>query len=398
MLVLPLPVHAVGGRLFLDAQACNGLRLWLDNFDAVTMCNPLLEAASPPADTRDLREALPDARLTVVPLPAAWTPLRFFRVLPEVRRTLTTIMARSTDLQFAIGGLFGDWGAVAALLAARAGRRAAVWTDRVESQVMRFQARDAALLRRPYAHARAWATRHFERYVIRRSAMGLFHGMDTYNAYAQHSPDPRLVHDIHLGPEARIAPEALARKRARDEGRLRIVYGGRAHPDKGVADWIETLARAADAGIDFEATWFGSGPELDMARRRVAERGLADRVHFPGPTPDHAALIAELRAADLFLFCHKTRESPRCLVEALLSGTPIVGYDSDYPRDLIAANGGGLLTANEPAALAAALVALASDRARLRDLMARAARDGHPLVDVEVFRHRSDLIKSLASG
>ena len=40
-------------------------------------------------------------------------------------------------LSFAIGGLFGDWGAVACFEAHRMKRPYAVWTDRVESRVMR---------------------------------------------------------------------------------------------------------------------------------------------------------------------------------------------------------------------------------------------------------------------
>jgi len=396
LLVLPLPIYRVGGRLHLDTQACNGLRLWLRNFDRVLMCNPVLDRSSPPPGTSPVVETVASAMLEIYPLPAAWTPWRFLRVLPGVRKQLRALIDRATDLQFAIGGLWGDWGAVAALMAARRHRKAAVWTDRVESEVMRLQAERMTGARRLYRLTNAALARRFEAYVIRRSAAGLFHGMDTYSAYAPLQGNAHLVHDIHLGPEARIDAAQLEAKLGRPEPRaLRIVYAGRAHPDKGALDWIETLDLLAGRGVPFTATWYGDGPEHAEAISRVEALGLTEYVSFPGATQDRQALMAAIRDADIFLFCHKTPESPRCLIEALLAGTPIVGYDSAYPRDLIADHGGGVLTQAQPSALADAVEQIARAPNRLRTLIHAAALDGHPMVDEEVFHHRSELIKAL---
>lgn len=395
LLVIPAPLHESGGRFWVDAQTCNGLRLWLDHFDRVILCAPLAGHGAVPADMVEIFAGLPADRLEVHPLPVAFTPLRFVRMLPSVRRRLLAQIARASHCQFAIGGSWGDWGALATILAARRGRRVAVWADRVESAVMRFQARGYRGVRRLYRRFNAWLTERLERFVIRRAATGLFHGMDSYRAYARFSPDPHLVHNIHLGARDRITPAALEAKAARRGGDIRIVYAGRVHPDKGPQDWIDTLARLGD-GAAVRATWYGDGPLLDAARHMVSERGLDDRVSFPGRIDDRAALLEALAGADIFLFCHKTPESARCLIEALLSGTPIVGYASPYAEDLIAAHGGGLLTGHDPAALAAAVSALAGDRDRLGDLARRAAADGHPMIDSAVFAHRADLIKRLA--
>ena len=399
MLVLPVPIYRVGGRLYLDTQACNGLRLWHENFDRVLACYPLLDAATVPPSHSLLFDIVDSPMVEIHPLPMARTPLRFLRFFPRVRRELGTLIDRATDLQFAIGGLWGDWGAVAALMAARRGRKAAVWTDRVESEVMRLQAQRMSGPRRLSHLANAALARRFEAHVIRRSAAGLFHGMDTYSAYAPLQPNAHLVHDIHLGPEARIDAGMLKAKLERPDRRpLSIVYAGRAHPDKGVRDWIETTKLLASRDVAFSATWFGDGPEFTEARGLVDTLGLSNQVSFPGAVHDRDVLMAALRDADLFLFCHKTPESPRCLIEALLAGTPIVGYDSPYPRDLISEHGGGVLTAADPQALAAAVEQIAQTPNRLRDLIEAAALDGHPMTDEDVFRHRSELIKSLRAG
>jgi glycosyltransferase involved in cell wall biosynthesis len=358
------------------------------------LCLPEQDAASAPADVVTLHRDAFGGRLQIVCLPDRRRALGFFRELGAVVRMLDRLIDESTHRSFAIGGLFGDWGAVAALRANRKRVDASVWADRVESQVTRFAADRARGPRRLLRRTTALAMKHYERFVIRRSALGLFHGADCFAEYAAFSPSPHLVHNIHLSESARIAPAALAAKVARPAGPLRIVYAGRAHADKGVFDWIETLADAARRGVAFDATWYGDGPELDAARAAVRAVELDARIAFHGALHDRAALMARIGEADLFLFCHKTPESPRCLIEALISGTPIVGYDSNYPRDLIGGHGGGLLTEGAPQALADAVARLAGDRALLGRLVRDAAADGYPFTDTEVFRHRSNLIKA----
>ena len=397
LLVLPLPLYRVAGELYLDAQGCNGLRLWLANFGQVTLAGPLIEADTPPRDTIHLRTALPTPTLAIEPLPRAWTPLAFARALPATRRRLTALIDGAEHLSFAIGGLWGDWAAVAVLIAHARGRKASVWTDRVESEVMRLHAARHSGLRRLYRLANARIAQIVEPYVIRRAALGLFHGMDTYSAYARFSPNPNVVHDVHLGPEDRIGEAALdAKIAAQQQSRpLRLIYAGRAHPDKGVTDWIETAVHLDRAGMKFTATWFGAGPLLEEARAQVARAGIGHSVSFPGPTSDRGALMAAIRDADIFLFCHRTPESPRCLVEALLSGTAIIGYDSAYPADLVAAHGGGAFAPMDPEALAGIVLGLDADRAALQSLTRAAALSGSHLTDEEVFRHRAELIKAL---
>jgi colanic acid/amylovoran biosynthesis glycosyltransferase len=158
---------------------------------------------------------------------------------------------------------------------------------------------------------------------------------------------------------------------------------------------VAVLERLSAAGVDFRAVWLGDGVELPAMQARVRAAGLDDRVSMPGFATDRSAVLASLRAAQVFLFCHKTPESPRCLIEALISGCPIVGYDGAFARDLITGHGGGpLVPRGEVAALAGAAAALAGDRTRLADLAGRAARDGAPFTAEAVFEHPNALIRA----
>jgi colanic acid/amylovoran biosynthesis glycosyltransferase len=396
LLYAPVPLYANKDNFLLEDQACNGLTRWAENFDSVIVMHPLEHGPPPPSWIPLTSSTVDLQRVEVVALPTAYRPDLFLRHFKTTRQRIGALIDRAHYLSFSIGGLFGDWGAVAAMEAHRKHRRFAIWTDRVESEVVRHQAKSAkhwrvrlrsALTHRPMAM--------LERAVIRRATVGLFHGAETHATYAPYAKAAEVVHDIHLRVQDRIPPEALETKAAEaEEGPLRICYLGRANVMKGPGDWIEVMARLHAQGVDFQATWFGDGDQLDLMKARVAELGLQGRVALPGFLRDRAAILESLRQAQVFVFCHKTPESPRSLIESLVSGTPIVGYDSPFPRDLISKHGGGLLTpSNDTEALSASLIALASDRQRLAELFTKAARDGEPFNDEAVFAHRSRVIR-----
>jgi glycosyltransferase involved in cell wall biosynthesis len=397
LIYAPVPLcRRADGELLLDAQACNGVRLWADNFAWVTVMLPVVEDTPGPEWVPVDRVGSNLTRIEFVSLPSAFRPDRFLAEVPRVVPRIREVIDRSDYLSFAIGGLFGDWGAVACLVAHRLRRPYAVWTDRVESEVVRSGAGSGPWRHRVRARLTHRPMASLERAVIRRAGLGLFHGRETYDAYARYCTQPAVVHDIHVSASDHIAPDALAAKiSAAGKGPLRICYVGRADPMKGPLDWVRVLEQLAATGIDFRALWLGDGSERPAMQRRLESGGLLDRVSLPGFAVDRAAVLGALSEAHIFLFCHKTPESPRCLIEALISGCPIVGYDGAFARDLIAGHQGGVLTPrNDVTALGDLVAALAVDRSLVADLIGRAASDGAPFTAETVFRHRSELIRA----
>jgi glycosyltransferase involved in cell wall biosynthesis len=236
-----------------------------------------------------------------------------------------------------------------------------------------------------------------ERAVIRRADLGLFHGRETFDAYARYCRRPEVVHDIHISESDHLDAAALREKTAgATTGPLRICYVGRADAMKGPLDWVGVLERLRGAGVDFRAVWLGDGSQRPAMQARIAAVGLGERVSLPGFAEERGAVMTALRKAQVFLFCRKTPESPRCLIEALISGTPIVGYEGAFARDLIAAHGGGrLVPRDDVAGLAEVMRGLAENRGTLAALMGRAKADGAPFSAEAVFRHRSELIRTL---
>jgi glycosyltransferase involved in cell wall biosynthesis len=399
LIVLPVPFREADGRLLCEEQAANGINQWAENFSHVTVAAPVLQSEPPQTlgtivwrDPQSLRHW---DKVTLVPLPMAYTPFAFVASYAQTKQLLLAHIARNRYLSFGIGGLIGDWAALGARLAHLHNRRYSVHTDRVEHEVVFKLASQKPLLRKLKAQLLGQSMRAYHRGIIRGCALGLWHGRDCFLAYSAWAGESHLIHDIHLKPADVIpAPELAAKKQAAMRGRLRIAYAGRLDPMKAPTDWLSALAAARDLGAEFEAVWLGDGPLHDEFHARLEQLGLRECVRTPGFVSDRATLLAELRRAHLFVFTHITPESPRCLLEALVSGLPIIGYRSAFAEELVSDRGGGsFVPVGDWRALGAQIAELAQDRVSLTSLIVEAAENGRRFNDEAVFRERSQLIR-----
>lgn len=395
LIYAPVPLYASSQGFLQENQACNGLRLWAENFETVSVMMPVLTGVAPPS-WRPISTVGPNLeRINVIPLPTAYRPDRFFQHLPSTARLIQEQIKKADYLSFSIGGLFGDWGSVSCHLAHKMGKPYAIWTDRVESEVVRRTAHVGNWRQRLRARATHRPMFALEKHLIRRSSLGLFHGKETYDTYAPYCRNPQIVHDIHIPKSDHIDAQALDEKLASlVKGPLKIAYVGRADAMKGSLDWITVIKNLAAADMDFQASWLGDGPDLQEMRAQVTEAGLQDRVKLPGFTDDRSEVLKCLRDAHIVMFCHKTPESPRSLIEALASAAPIVGYEGAFARDLISAEGGGLLSGmGDTAELARNIMTLDNDRQKLAQLAREAAVAGSTYDEETVFEHRCELIR-----
>lgn len=397
LIYAPVPLYQDNeGMLLIEAQAVNGLRLWAKNFSHVVVMMPLSPAPAPPGWIPVSTVQFELDRVHLEPLPMAYRPDQFLRHFTATQRRIKKLILEAQWLSFAIGGLFGDWGAVACFTASSMKRPFAVWTDRVESEVTRQAAAVGPLKARLRARLTHRPMAMLEHAVIKRSSLGLFHGQETYDTYVPFARGPaEVVHDIHLSLSDHIDSSSLYKKANNAaEGPLKLVYVGRADPMKGPYDWIEVLKHLSNHGVDFHAQWLGDGSERKEMLSKITQAGLQSRISMPGFISDRKKIIQELRTSHIFMFCHLSPESPRCLIEALASGCPIVGYDSAYPSSLIAVNKGGILVPRgNRNQLAKNILSINNDRKRLSNLIYASALDGRPFTDTAVFKHRSDIIK-----
>ena len=162
------------------------------------------------------------------------------------------------------------------------------------------------------------------------------------------------------------------------------------YPLKGLHRLIQALPRicAAWPGTKLMvAGWppLDKGPLLRPVIRRMfpyqrycadlaARLGVAGHIHYTGPL-DAEAMKRQYLEADLFLLCSSIENSPNSLGEAMLLGLPCVASRVGGVPSLIEDGREGLLyPADDPQALADAVLALLADPARAAALGAAARR------------------------
>ena len=138
-------------------------------------------------------------------------------------------------------------------------------------------------------------------------------------------------------------------------------------PQKGHAVLVEAIRRLASLGHVVEARFVGDGEERPALEGAIAAAGLADQVTLLGRQPRDR--VAELvRGADvvvqpsIVLADGKTEGIPVALMEAMASGAPVIATAvSGVPELVEDGVTGRLVAAGDPAALADALAAVATD-------------------------------------
>lgn len=115
----------------------------------------------------------------------------------------------------------------------------------------------------------------------------------------------------------------------------------------------------------------GDGPLLTDLKRQIQRDGLADRVLLLDPTSDIPSL---LRTADVFVLCSRWEGLPLAIIEAMMSGLPVVGTRVGGVAEVVEAGETGLLVpCQNPEALSSALNRLLHDPG-LRARMGEAGR------------------------
>ena len=200
---------------------------------------------------------------------------------------------------------------------------------------------------------------------------------------AEEADDARRL-GIHANPvavgngrdPAVFRPDATLRQRVRAEfgtpaERVVVLAASRLVRIKGYAELAAAMRSVRDAELWVAGERLASDRGEDMlALLRAA--GLGERLRLLGYRHDVAALLA---AADIFVLPSYFEGLPMSIIEAMLSGLPVVASDISGPREQVIPEVTGLLVpprAIEP--LAAALSRLVGDPA-LRNAMGRAGRE-----------------------
>jgi glycosyltransferase involved in cell wall biosynthesis len=397
LMIIPPVTRRVGGILEVESDCVNNLQTYLKNFEHVTFACPLSLSGKSGNILRSipLNQIASSDRLAYVELPYAYREDRYATHFFATRNMLRKQIDAADVLIFSPHAKF-DWVQLAISLARKASRKYVIESDwdheSVQRQALTRLPRSVRKLRKSFWH-RSFLN-DFER-GLRSANLALLQGDDVYDAYRHFSKLAFKVLNVQVDETDQITREDLSDKLSRVAQRspIRISYAGRAIDMKGPLEWLRAIRSAVELGAEIEATWFGAGDMISEMQTEILSLGLAKCVTLAG-TVDRMRVLDALRHTDIFLFCHKTKESPRCIGEALAAGCALVGFDSAYARGLVEEKGGGRFRkVNDWPALGELIASLDIRRSELADLIQAAAQSGRLLDRDIAMQHRVDLIR-----
>lgn len=143
----------------------------------------------------------------------------------------------------------------------------------------------------------------------------------------------------------------------------------RVTPLKGVHIAIAAMPKIVERYPSARYVVVGSGDALNECRAQAASLGVADHVRFLGYREDVPVLLS---GWDVFVFPSLKEAMGIAVVEAMAAGLPVVASNVGGLPEVL--GGAGLLTpAEDPAALADAVLSLLADETQRRSLGAQAA-------------------------
>jgi glycosyltransferase involved in cell wall biosynthesis len=205
-------------------------------------------------------------------------------------------------------------------------------------------------------------------WVARRAALSIAPSHACARLLASVAPDARVAvvpNGIDLSRFTSIDPIAENRR----ESRPLAVAIGHIVPWKGHDMLLDAIRLVREAGVGMRLVIVGGDPfgdersVISALQRRIQDDGLADVVKLVGTVAD---VVSWLRRAHLTIHAAYPEPFGRVVVESMAAGVPVVAFGGEHgPAEILAnGEGGWLVGAREPRALAATIVhALANPRA-----------------------------------
>jgi len=150
-----------------------------------------------------------------------------------------------------------------------------------------------------------------------------------------------------------------------------LTFVGRLGREKNVELLLKAFKIVVRRRPDAHLMLVGDGPLREQLEETAAGAGLSGRVHFTG-TLTKPEVIDVYHAADLFVIASVTETQGLATLEAMAAGLPVAGVNAPGTADMVEHGVQGLLTPEDPEALAEAVLTLLNDDGQRRAFAARA--------------------------
>ena len=332
------------GRLYAYGPYAREIDIWADLFPVVAIAAPLRRQVPP-------QDCVPFGRANIEVIPQLETggddlsaKLRQLAALPIHVWKLGSAMARANAIHVRCPGNLGILGAILAPLFSKriVAKYAGDWSG------TQYVARSYRL-QRSILSSRWWR-----------------HGVVTVYGQWPDQP-PQIVPFFTSMMTASQVREAARSGTAKSLTLpMQLIYSGRLVPMKGIDVLLRAMRLVRDRNVAMDLTVLGDGPEGKSLRQLTADLELGDRVRFKGGIPFDQAMAA-YDSAHVLVLASNTEGWPKVIPEAMCHGLVCVGSDQGLMPWMLE-DRGYTVKPGDAAALADALVAIASDPVRYQAL------------------------------
>jgi len=159
-----------------------------------------------------------------------------------------------------------------------------------------------------------------------------------------------------IGVDAQIfKPNSEARRKVREQWGVQegeFVFGTLSRIDvkKGILDVVDTV----QPDSPYKVMLIGDGVDIEIVKKEIERRGLANRVLLPGRVPFYGPVAEVLNGLDGFIHVPRTTPAwidtfPLAVVQAMAVGLPVIGSDSGAVPYQLGPNAMIVPEANPPA-------------------------------------------------
>jgi len=174
-----------------------------------------------------------------------------------------------------------------------------------------------------------------------------------------------------LGPFLEADGTPVRRRYGIREHDVLLFWAGRLAPEKNIQFLVESMALVRQAAPNTRLMLVGDGPDADLLRHFVADRGLSDFVILTGHVP-YSSIPPYYAAADIFVSASLTEVQPLVITEAMAARNPVVAVRAQGSVDAIRHGENGLLARVTQVDLASKTLELVQDPPRRRRMGAKA--------------------------
>lgn len=184
----------------------------------------------------------------------------------------------------------------------------------------------------------------------------------------------KKLHLIHNGVDLSeiaenqtIHPDLIEQKKA---GNFILGYIGQLIPRKGLDILIKALVEVDD--VPWRLYLIGDGPQRQELENLARQKGVLGRIHFMGFRKDR---LDFLRGFDVFVLPSRLEGIPRCLMEAMGAGVPVIASNIPGCNDLVQDQKTGLLFQVDNQAILSAVIKKMAISTEIRKYFAQNAVD-----------------------